>query len=83
MEVVYFIIRYTPFWAVPLLMISLEFAYIYWLKSLRKMALSFILLGFISFLMTAFYYWAGGPDNAVKEFMAYVKLFLEYSGTMQ
>lgn len=29
---VYFFIRHTPFWAIPALIIGLEFAYVFWLR---------------------------------------------------
>ena len=45
MDVLYFILRYTPFWAVPLMLICLQYGYIYWLKSIRKVSMAFAVLG--------------------------------------
>lgn len=69
MDTFYFIIKYTPFWAIPLFIISGEFAYIYWLKSIKKVSIFFILLAFISVCFIVHYYVAGGPDRSVQFFM--------------
>ena len=66
MDIVYFFVRYIPWWCVPICIISSEFAYIYWLKSIKRASWTFIILAAITFLLTIFYYWAGGPDKSVR-----------------
>ncbi len=66
MDILVFILTYIPFWATPLLMISAQYAYIYWLKSIRKISFSFIGLGVFCMGNLAFYFWAGGHDGVVQ-----------------
>lgn len=63
MEWFYFVIMHTPFWAVPLGMISLQFAYLYWVKEYRKTAVCFVAAASFCFCAVVFYYWAGGPEQ--------------------
>ncbi len=65
MDLFYFFLRYTPFWAIPIFLICAEFAYLYWLKSFRKISLSFGFIAFICAVFTIYYVVIGGPDNAV------------------
>lgn len=69
MDTLCFIIRYIPFWAIPLIIISGEFAYIYKLKLLNKMSYSCMFIAFIALVSVVFYYWAGGPKLAVIYFL--------------
>jgi hypothetical protein len=62
----YFIVRHTPWWAVPLIIMGGEFAYFFWLKKKRKTAYGFVMMALIGFLSISFYMWAGGPNKAVK-----------------
>lgn len=66
MELIIFIVKYIPFWAVPLGMISAQFAYIYWLKSSRKLSYLFVIGTSLSFFLNVFYFWIGGPQKAVE-----------------
>jgi hypothetical protein len=61
-------LRFAPFWAIPTGMIFGQFAYVYWLKSLRRAALLFAALSSFSFIVTLYYYWAGGPDKVINAF---------------
>jgi len=65
MDYFYFFIRHTPFWAVPLLYISLQFGYIYWVKEYRRAAFSFLLIAPVAVISLTLYYWLGGPDLIV------------------
>ncbi|MBJ00684.1 MAG: hypothetical protein CME67_05580 [Halobacteriovoraceae bacterium] len=75
MDEIYFLVRYTPFWAVPLLLIGGEFAYLFWLR--RKQKLTMLCLSFAAFGLCAlvYYYWAGGPEKSVKYFMEFVRFY--------
>ena len=66
MSSIYFLIRYTPFWAIPTILIGLEFSYVYWLRSRKKEVAGLMVATFISLSMIIFYYWAGGPEKSVQ-----------------
>ncbi len=68
MDLAYFMLRYIPFWGVPLMIICAEFGYIFWLKSYLKVSITFACITAFCLVMTVFYYWVGGPDHAVKAF---------------
>lgn len=68
MDAIYFFLRYIPFWAVPMMIICAEFAYVFWLKSHTKVSISFASITIVCLFMTVFYYWVGGPDHAVRVF---------------
>ncbi len=63
----YFLIRHTPFWAIPLALISGEFAYLFWLRKKKLQAKICLSLLFPALLALGWYYYAGGPDKAVKK----------------
>jgi hypothetical protein len=62
------IIKYTPFWAVPMALMSGNFAYIYWLKDFKEMAYAWGAI--TSFCLTSIliYFLLGGPDQIVQTF---------------
>ena len=65
----YFMVRHTPFWAIPLLILALEFGYLFWLRKKWtnvKICGIFMLLALFSL---SWYYYAGGPDKAVRKLM--------------
>ncbi|RLA62519.1 MAG: hypothetical protein DRQ89_09435 [Epsilonproteobacteria bacterium] len=72
-EPILFLLRYTPFWSVPIFIIAGQFSYIYWLKGYRKISLSLASLVLISFVVTLFYIWAGGPDNTPQMFLKLIR----------
>jgi hypothetical protein len=67
MSEIFFLARHTPFWAVPILVLGLEFGYLFWLKKKKLSAFFCFLLATIGTLSVAFYWWAGGPEKSVKE----------------
>lgn len=66
MNDLYFIIRHTPFWAIPLLVIAGEFGYLFWLKKKKKTSTFCLMLAAIAFAACVFYFWQGGPEKSVK-----------------
>ncbi len=60
----YFLIDYAPYWAVPLFIISCQFAHLYYLKGLRHAAILFACIAAFSFLVNIFYFFAGGSGGA-------------------
>lgn len=75
MNEIYFLVRYTPFWAVPILLMSLEFAYLFWLRKKKRLIAFCIILNSISIIALAYYYWAGGPEESVKYLMKLVRFY--------
>jgi hypothetical protein len=60
-----FFIRHTPFWAIPLLFICLEFGNMYRLKKSMGAAKLFFSTAIICMGFLIYYYWAGGPEKSV------------------
>jgi hypothetical protein len=62
-DILFFVLKYTPFWAVPITMMGIHFAYLYWLKGYREVA--YIWGGIVLFCLTSviFYLVMGGPDK--------------------
>jgi hypothetical protein len=65
MNEVFFMVRHTPFWSVPLVILGLEFGYVYWLRKKKKASSIYLTLAFLGVLATSFYIWAGGPEKSV------------------
>jgi len=65
MNDLYFIIRHTPFWAIPIMVLAGEFGYMFWLKKKKKTATFCLMLAAISTAACAFYFWQGGPEKSV------------------
>ncbi|MDA8793914.1 hypothetical protein N9N67_11755, partial [Bacteriovoracaceae bacterium] len=63
----YFFIRHTPFWAVPIILISAEFSYVFWIRKKKKSLVFFISIAFMSLIFLIFYIYAGGPEKSVKK----------------
>jgi drug/metabolite transporter superfamily protein YnfA len=66
MQEIYFLARHTPFWAIPLIIIGGEFAYLFWLKKKKASVVLCLMIALIGLFSTAFYVWAGGPQKSVK-----------------
>lgn len=71
MSELYFLIRHTPFWAIPLLIVAAEFGYIFWLRKKKTNVKICILFMLLSTVFLGWYYYAGGPDKAVRKFMKF------------
>lgn len=56
-------LRHTPFWAVPMVMICAQFARLYWSREFRKTGACFALGSGVSLLFIIFYFAAGGPEK--------------------
>jgi peptidoglycan/LPS O-acetylase OafA/YrhL len=64
-----FIVRHIPFWTIPLGIVCVELAAVFYIKERKKQLMTCIVLGVIFFLILAFYYWKGGPDHLVDYFI--------------
>jgi len=68
MDSIFFIIKYIPFWAVPMCFILFPTAYIFWTKDSRAVSAILFMSGMSCVALIAFWVWAGGPDKAVQAF---------------
>ncbi len=68
---IYFLARHTPFWAVPLMVLSAEFGYVLWLKKKKKKAYFCLVIFLVGFFSVSFYAWAGGPEKSVQVIKKY------------
>ena len=66
MQEIFFLARHTPFWAVPLMVLGAEFAYLFWLRKKKSTVVFCLILVSIGMFATGFYVWAGGPEKSVK-----------------
>lgn len=65
-DIFLFLCKYIPFWAVPLGLTGLHFAYLFWLKDYKDIA--YVWGGITLFCLTAIiiYFVLGGPDQITK-----------------
>jgi hypothetical protein len=61
-----FMVRYTPFWAVPVFILCISFFFIYWAKDIKRVSYFLIVVGFIQLLFLGFWMWVGGPVASVR-----------------
>lgn len=66
MDVVFFIFRYIPFWSIPIMMILIQFGYVYWVKEVRWVAMVFYGGAAFCGLFLIYYLYAGSPDNSAR-----------------
>lgn len=77
MDEVYFVVRFTPFWSIPLMLLGMEFAYLFWLRKKKKLIAICSFIAVFSLLSTVYYYWAGGPVGAVKKLSKIVRFYID------
>jgi hypothetical protein len=65
-DTVLFIAKYIPFWSVPLGLISLHFAYTFWLKDYRDIAYFWLVITLFCLTMVILYFALGGPEGITK-----------------
>jgi uncharacterized membrane protein len=75
MDEIYFLVRYTPFWSIPMLIIGAEFTYISWIRKKKKWFAFAMGNTIFALFMSIFYYWVGGPENAVKFIIRWVRFY--------
>ncbi|OUR96190.1 hypothetical protein A9Q84_07465 [Halobacteriovorax marinus] len=73
MDIVFFIIKYIPFWSVPMVIIAGYFSYLYWIKDIREIALIFGVVAFFSFVSLSYWIIAGGPTGSVQYIQQFEK----------
>lgn len=60
-DVLFFVLKYTPWWSIPIMVMSLQFAYVYWLKDYRPVSVGLVFLAGFCLVMLALYILLGGP----------------------
>lgn len=60
-DVLFFILKYTPWWATPIMVMSFQFAYLYWLKDYRPVSILLVGLALFCLVMIILYFVLGGP----------------------
>ncbi len=75
LDEIYFLARYTPFWAIPVFLIGGEFCYIFWTRKKMKLAFFSGFLSLTSFICAIGYYVAGGPEKTVDKLMHFIWYF--------
>ncbi len=62
-DVTLFVAKYIPFWAVPLGLTSVHFAYLFWLKDYRDIAYAWATITLFCLTLTIVYFLMGGPNG--------------------
>ena len=75
LDEIYFLARFTPFWAIPIFLIAGEFCYIFWVRKKMKLAVFSGTLSILCLLCTIGYYIAGGPEKSVDKLMRFIWYF--------
>ena len=66
MQEMLFLARHIPFWAIPLILISGELTYLFWLRKKRKLAIFCFILCLLGIGFNVFYIYSGGPEKSAK-----------------
>ncbi|MCT4642074.1 MAG: hypothetical protein N4A33_07210 [Bacteriovoracaceae bacterium] len=69
----YFMVRYTPFWATPGCLIALELAYIFWIRKKQKQLVISSVVSTLCVICLGAYFIAGGPEKSVKQAKKFVR----------
>jgi hypothetical protein len=75
MDEIYFLVRYTPFWSIPIFIIFGEFAYIFWIRKKKKFVFAFGLIALFALFSSIMYYMSGGPEKSVQKVIDLVWYF--------
>lgn len=65
-DIILFAAKYIPFWAVPSGLISIHFAYTFWLKDYRDIAYFWLVITLFCLTAVVLYFVLGGPDGITK-----------------
>ncbi|PIK13863.1 hypothetical protein [Halobacteriovorax sp. JY17] len=71
MDIVFFVIRYTPFWSIPVIFIAGYFTYTYWIKDIRIVSAVFSFVGLLALLLLLYWIVVGGPDASVQQILQF------------
>lgn len=75
MDELYFLVRFTPFWSVPLMIIGAELTYIFWLRKKKKLISFCVIFSIFGAICTALYFIAGGPEKSVWMVMKLIRFY--------
>lgn len=65
-DALFFLVKYIPFWAIPIGVLCVPFGYVYWIKDVRKISFLFVALGSLCGIFTLYWILTGGPNRSVK-----------------
>ncbi len=65
-DIVLFTLKYTPFWAVPGMLIGMHFSYLFWLKDYRDFAYAWAAIVLFNLTAVVVYLLLGGPNGITK-----------------
>lgn len=69
LDIFIFLLKFIPFWAVPLGLTSAHFAYLYWLKDYKEIAYVWGISTLFCLTFVVLYFVIGGPDHIVEVFI--------------
>jgi len=61
LDIIFFLLKYAPYWGFPLIVLAVQFLYINWLKESWPGMIIFGLLGLIAVIFVLYYFLHGGP----------------------
>ena len=61
LDPILFLLKYAPYWGIPVIILATQFVYINWLKESWSGMIIFGLLGIIAIIFVIFYFFNGGP----------------------
>lgn len=68
LDILLFVLKYIPFWATPLGLMSIHFSYLYWLKDYKGIAMVWAIICLLCLTSIGVYFVIGGPDQIVQTF---------------
>lgn len=68
-----YLLKYIPFWAVPVLILSLQFGYIFYVKEIKKVYIPCFSLAVISSFLILYYLYAGSPVRSPGYFYQFIQ----------
>ena len=67
-DIFLFVLKYIPFWAVPMGLMSASFGYNYWLKDYKEMSFAWMAIALFCLTSIIVYFFIGGPDQIIQTF---------------
>ena len=61
LDIILFLLKYAPYWGFPVIILSAQFVYIYWLKESWSGMVIFGLLALLAVTFVIYYFFHGGP----------------------
>ncbi len=75
MTEIFFIIRHAPFWTIPVMILTTEFGYLFWLRKNKRGFKVCVTIFGIAFCFLTFYVYSGGPERSVQKAIRIIRSF--------